>query len=348
MRTFRGPRRYYRHCMTIDVPALVDKVVEEPWHADKLLGPLADGDKAAVRAALLAKIDEDGDALDSGVPAALGSFADEEVVVALQRVVDSDVDSDVADAAAESIGDIAKTLPTARGAVRELLEHENDDIARAAIEGLQETPEALVELLLPRIDAFADRGDDLLMFQLVKRLVAVAPTRPEIVAALARHWDFSVKHATTLMASNAIFDALITHAPDSAEAQAAFAAAVAHESEYGKVRGHAALALTGRDTPVHVKALKSMKGLKPSSGSLRKAALDRVAAARPAKESSAAKAAKPAAKAAKPAMKTSKPAKAKAVKPKKATKAAKAKATKPKKAAKAKASKPVKKKPAKR
>lgn len=260
----------------MSVEEVIEKLIEEPWHGDKIIPPLSDADKATVRAALLAKIEEDGDDLESGVPAGLEWFADDEVVAALQKVIESDADSDVIEAAVESIGTIAETLPSARPALHALLEHDNEDVVKVAIKGLKESPEKTLELLLPRVDAYAELGEDMVMFNLVTKLVEAAPTHPGVIAALARHWDFSIKHSTTALAANKIFDTLIDHAPRSAEAQAAFAAAVAHEDEYGKVQGHGALALTTDDITANVKALKAMKGLKPSGSSLRKKALDKL------------------------------------------------------------------------
>lgn len=260
----------------MSVEDVIEKLIEEPWDGDEIIPPLSDADKATVRAALLAKIEEDGDDLESGVPAGLEWFADDEVVAALQKVIESDADSDVIEAAVESIGTIAETLPSARPALHALLDHDNEDVVKVAIKGLKGPPEAILELLLPRVDTFAELGEDMVMFNLVTKLVEAAPTHPGVIAALARHWDFAIKHDKTLMAANKIMDALVEHGPQSQEAQAVFATAVAHEHEWAKVQGHAALALTGPDITEHVRELNKMKGLKPSSSSLRKKALDKL------------------------------------------------------------------------
>lgn len=246
---------------------VLEQLIEEPWNADELLPPLSDADKQAIRKALIARIAADGDALKSGVPAALGSFPDDEVLVALQRVLTLKCTKDVSEAAVESMGKIGKHVPAVQGVLRGLLDHRDYGVVRIAIEYLDD-PHAFV---LPRIDELAARGEDSLMQKVVERLIE-KPT-PEVIAALARHWDFVIKHGKTAGASNAIFDALIQHAPASKEAQAVFASAIAHDHEYAKVRGHAALALTTDNIVEHVKILNKMTGLKPSGSSLRKGAL---------------------------------------------------------------------------
>ncbi len=251
---------------------VLQQLIESPWEANELLPPLSDADRAAIRAALLEKID--GDKLESGVPAALRSFADAEVLAALQRVLAMDVPADVREAAAESIATIAAKLPAARAALRELIEHADSGVARIAIESLDDITPAL----LPILDSLAARGDDSLMSAIVEQL-ARTPT-PAVIAALARHWSFAIIHGKTLVASNLIFDTLIDHAPRSTEAQAAFAAAAAHGESYAKVRGFAALALTTDDILANVKALNALKGLKPSGSSLRKSALAKLAVVR--------------------------------------------------------------------
>jgi hypothetical protein len=241
----------------------LEQLIEEPWHAADLLSPLSDAERAAIRQALLDKV---VDEVESGVPAALGSFPDAEVLAALQRVLTVETAEDVYEAAVESIGKLSEHVPAAQGVLRELLDHEDDGVVRVAIEYLDDP-----KLLLPRVDALAARGADSLMEKLVERLLE-DPT-PDVVTAIARHWDFVIKHGKTAGASNAIFDALIDHAPQSKEARAVFAAAVAHDSEYAKVRGHAALALTTDAISEHVEALNTLKGLKPSGLQLRKNAL---------------------------------------------------------------------------
>jgi hypothetical protein len=256
----------------MNVPELVEQLIESPWEAEDLLAPLGAVERAAVREQLLARAQEDP---SNDVMQVLGQFPDAEVLAALREVLRSELDDDVQEGAAEGIAEM-KTLPAAAAALRELVDHSIDGVARIAIEDLEDPPEAIVELLLARIDAIARRGEDLLMAAVVAKLVEAAPSNPEVVGALARHWDFGIVHHTTYFAANAIFDALIDHAPSSAAAQAAFEAAVAHEHEYAKVRGHGALALTTDNIREHVTALENMKGLQPSGSSLRKSALEKL------------------------------------------------------------------------
>lgn len=246
---------------------MLEQLIEEPWNGDDLLPPLSDAERAKIRQALIDKIATDGDALESGVPAALGWFPDAEVLAALQRVLPLKTTKDVHEAAVKSIGKLSEHVPAAQGVLRGLLDHQDYGVVRIAVEHLDD-PHTHV---LPRIDALAARGQDSLMEQIVERLIE-NPT-PEVIAALARHWDFVIKHGKTAGASNAIFDALIEHAPRSEVAQDVFAAAIAHPDEYAQVRGHAALALTTENIVEHVKVLNKMKGLKPSGSSLRKGAL---------------------------------------------------------------------------
>ncbi len=241
----------------------LEELIEEPWNADELLPPLSGAERATIRQALIEKI---ADGVESGVPAALGSFPDPEVLSALRRVFTVKATKDVYEAAVESVGKLSDDVPAAQGVLRELLDHEDDGVVCVAIEYLDDP-----ELLLPRIDELAARGSDSLMEKLVERLVE-HPT-PDVIAAIARHWDFVIKHGKTAGASNAIFDALIEYAPDSKEAQAVFAAAIAHDDAYAKVRGHAALALTTDAIVDNVKVLNKMTGLEPSGSQLRKNAL---------------------------------------------------------------------------
>lgn len=256
----------------MSVADVVEQLIESPWEAEDLLEPLSSADRAAVREQLLAHAHEDP---STDVMQVLGQFPDAEVLATLQQVLGSDADEDIQEGAAEGIAQM-QTLPAARATLRELVDHEIDGVARIAIENLEDEPAAIVALLLPRVDALAERGEDLLMTAVVEKLVAAAPTDEDVVAALARHWAFGLEHDTTYMASNAIFDALIDHAPTTAQAQAAFAAAVAREDQYAMVRGHAALALTTDDITKHVAALDKMKGLQPSGSQLRKNALQKL------------------------------------------------------------------------
>lgn len=252
---------------------VVEALVESPWDAEDLLEEVSKADKAAVRVELLRRAQEKNP--DSGVMTALGQFPDAEVLTALAKVVaDNEADSDVVEAAAEAICEME--TPAARKVVATFFDHAEDGVVRIAIENVQDKPTALVKRLLSLFELVDERGDDLMMHSLVGRLEEAAPTDENVIAAFAKYWDFSVKHKTTLMASNAIFDALLEHAPDSPVAQSAFAAALASGTEYGIVRGRAALALTGHDTDTHVKELKKMKGLQPSSSSLRSAALKKL------------------------------------------------------------------------
>lgn len=254
---------------------LVEALIESPWDAEDLLREVSKADKAAVRAELLGRAKDKNP--DSGVMTALGQFPDAEVITALAKVVtDNKADSDVVEAAAEAICEME--TPEARTIVDTFFDHEDNGVVRIAIENVQDKPAALVKRLLSLFELVEKRGDDLMMHSLVGRLEEAAPTDKNVVAAFAKHWDFSVKHKKTLMASNAIFDALIEHAPDSPVAQGAFEAALASGTEYGIVRGRAALALTGHDAATHVKELKKMKGLQPSSSSLRSAALKKLGA----------------------------------------------------------------------
>lgn len=260
----------------MSVADVVEQLIESPWEAEDLLEPLSNADRAAVREQLLERASEDP---STDVMQVLGHFPDAEVLERLKEVLCSDADEDVQEGAAEGIAEM-KELPAAKAGLRELVDHEVDGVARIAIENLQDDPAAIVTLLLPRVDQLAARGDDLLMAALVEKLVEVAATNADVVAALARHWDFGIEHDTTYLASNAIFDALIDHAPTSEQAQAAFAAAVAHADEYGRVRGHGALALTTDNITEHVTALNKMKGLQPSGSQLRKNALVKLAKTR--------------------------------------------------------------------
>ena len=226
----------------------VAKLLESPWDTDEIVKGLSKAQQA-------------------------------EVLHMLERVVKSRAaDSDTRVAAVQAIFELPG--PAAKAAVREHIDHVDVRVALEAIESFEARAADVVTLLLARIDAIAKRGDDLLMKAVVYRLVSAGPRRPAVIAALAKHWRFSVDHRTTLMASNEIFDALLEYAPRSLVAQAAFEAAAADDTEYGQVRGRAALALTGRDVARHVAALKKMTGLKPSSRSLRKSALDQLAAAK--------------------------------------------------------------------
>lgn len=256
----------------MSVAEVVEQLIESPWEAEDLLEPLSSADRAAVREQLLTLAEEDP---STDVMQVLGHFPDAEVLAVLKQVLRSDADEDVQEGAADGIAEM-KALPEAMAALRELIDHEIDGVATRAIENLEDEQDALVELLLSRIDAIAERGDDLLMAAVIARLVAATPTSEDVVAALARHWDFAIIHSTTYFAANAIFDALIDHAPTSETTQAAFVAAVAHEDEYAKVRGHGALALTTDEITKHVTALNKMKGLRPSGSQLRKNALQKL------------------------------------------------------------------------
>lgn len=256
----------------MSIAEVVEQLIESPWEAEDLLEPLSSADRAAVREQLLVLAEEDP---STDVMQVLGQFPDVEVLAVLKQVLRSDADEDLQEGAAEGIAEM-KSLPAAMAALRELVDHEVDGVAKRAIESLQDEPNAILELLLPRVDALAERGEDLLMAAVVEKLVEVAPTNEVVVATLARHWDFAITHDTTYFAANAIFDALIDHAPDSEAAQAAFSAAVAHEHEYAKVRGHGALALTTDNITEHVAALNEMKGLQPSGSQLRKNALQKL------------------------------------------------------------------------
>lgn len=249
------------------VSEVVAALIDEPWNGDDLLPPLSEADRAAVRAALLAKVaDED---LVSGVPAGLGWFADAEVLEALKTVVRRKLRSDVTDAAIKSIGKLG--LPAGTAFLRELVTHDDIKLAGAAAKTLEEGP----AFWLPLIDAVAKRGDDGMMSAVIEQL-AESATDPGVLDAFARHWNFAIVHGKTLTASNAIFDALIDHAPRSKQAQAVFAAALATEAEYAQVRGLAAMALTSDDITPHVKKLEALKGLKPSGVSLRSGALKKL------------------------------------------------------------------------
>jgi len=247
----------------------LEQLIEEPWNGGDLLPPLSDAERTAIRAGLLARVESDGDQMDTGVPAALAWFADAEVLATLKRVVASNVRGVVAEEAASSIGVIAKTLPAAQAVLRELLTHEDSGVVRMAVEHIDDGA-----LVLPLIDALAAHANDTLMASVIAKL-AETPT-PQVIEAIARHWDFAIVHNKTSSASNKIFDTLIDHAPHSKVAQAVFATAVAHADEYAQVRGLAALALTSDDITPHVKKLKTMKGLKPSGSSLRKSALTKL------------------------------------------------------------------------
>jgi hypothetical protein len=256
----------------MSITELVEQLIESPWEAEDLLEPLSDADRAVVREQLLALAKEDP---STDVMQVLGQFPDAEVLATLQAVLRSDADEDVQEGAAEGIAEM-KQLPEAKAALRALIDHEIDGVAKRAIEGLEDDPAAIVALLLPRIDELAGRGEDLLMAAVIEKLVEAAPTDEQVVAALARHWHFAITHDNTYFASNAIFDALIDHAPDSEAAQAAFRAAAAHEHEYAQVRGHGALALTTDEISEHVTILNKMKGLQPSGSQLRKNALEKL------------------------------------------------------------------------
>jgi HEAT repeat protein len=251
---------------------VVEAMVAAPWDADDLVKPLSKNDRAAVRKALLARAAKTPERY---AVSALGAFRDAETIALLQKLLaNKKLGSGPHVGAAVAL--TTMETPAADKVLAGLLTHPVESVVRAAVESIQGKPAAIVKTLLPMIDAIAKRGDDLLMCDVVEKLVAAAPQNKDVIAALAKHWEFSVKHGKTLMGSNAIFDALIEHAPDSPVAQAMFVAAVASGHEYGIVRGRAALALTGRDTATHVKELKKMKGLAASSSSFRVSALKRI------------------------------------------------------------------------
>ncbi len=253
---------------------VVAAMIGEPWNADDLLEPLSKADRAAVRAELLQRAKAKKP--EKEIMEVLGQFPDAEVIATLQKVL-ADKQAGSGPHVRAAVGLKKMGTPAALKALRAHLEHPEDNVAHTVVESYQdEKPATVIKTLLPLVDRFAKRGDDLLMLEVVDRLVAAAPTSKDVIAALARNWKFSVTHDTSLMASNAIFDALVDHAPDSPVAQSAFVEAMGSREEYGQVRGRCALALTGRDTATHVQVLKKMRGLDASSGSFRKDALDQL------------------------------------------------------------------------
>ncbi|MBL8909995.1 MAG: hypothetical protein JNM17_04735 [Archangium sp.] len=184
----------------------------------------------------------------------------------------------------ESIPGVLSALGGARAldALRKLVEHPKPSVAREAIEALPQSREHK-KVVLSRFDACAKSGDDLLLLAAVEHLT---PSLDDdaVVEAFARHWDFGIRTTNTLMASNAIFDALISEAPKHALARATFEAAARHRHEYGQVRGLAALALTGVDTRENRKKLVALQLKDLSSRSLRNSAIQLLNAARAKKE----------------------------------------------------------------
>lgn len=275
-RARRIPGAFWYLPAVADVKAIVESMIEAPWDADDLVKPLSKADQAVVRQELL---DRTAKSPERYAVQALGAFRDAGVIAFLQKLLaNKKAGSGPHVGAAVALTNME--TPAADKVLAGLLTHPEENVARAAVESIQGTPAMILKTLLPMIDSIAKRGRDLLMTDVVEKLAAAAPTNKDVIAALAKHWEFSVKHYTTLMASNAIFDALIEHAPDSPVAQAMFVAAVASGHEYGIVRGRAALALTGRDTATHVKELKKMKGLEASSSSFRVSALKKLAKTR--------------------------------------------------------------------
>lgn len=257
-----------------DLDTILAQIEEEPWNADDIIAPLDKKTRAQLHEKLLDLCRKKPTA---SMVKALGEFPGDATLDTLLVLVRKKPKGGVL----ERIPGVLEKVGGKRAieALRKLVTFPKPSVARLAIEGLPQSREH-TRLVLEHFDACAESGDDLLLLAAVEHLTPSLEKNDEVVEAFARHWDFGIRTTNTLMASNAIFDALIAEVPQHPVARAAFEAAAKHEHEYGQVRGLAALALTGIDTRENRKTLVALKLKDISSRSLRKSALDQLNAIR--------------------------------------------------------------------
>ncbi|MFT3709364.1 MAG: hypothetical protein QM817_17130 [Archangium sp.] len=254
-----------------DLDTILAQLDEEPWNADDLIEPLSAAQKKALHAELLKRAKS---APTSSIVCGLAQFPDDKSVSALEAVLRMKDRGGVHAEVPSALSDIIEAgNKKALAPLQKLLDHKDPSVVREAIEALPESRET-TKLVLERFDVFTKTNDDLVVLNAVEKLEPELADDDDVRDAFVRNWDFALrKKHNTLMASNAIFDALIEHRSDDPKAREAFAAAAAHKAEYAQVRGYAALALSGVDVATNKAALKKLKLQDISSRSLRSSAL---------------------------------------------------------------------------
>lgn len=254
-----------------ELESIFTQLDDEPWNADEIVERLDAASKKQLHGELLKRAKSKP---TSWIVAALGEFPDDATLRALEGVLKAKVDDGVH---AEVPGTLGKLIEAgskkALVPLRKLLDHDEHEVLREALEELPPSAEHTT-LVLERFETFAKTNDDLVMLNAVEFLEPALAKNDDVRDAFVAHWDFALrKKHNTLMASNAIFDALIAHRSKDPAAREAFAAAAAHQAEYAQVRGYAALALSGVDVAANKAALKKLKLKDISSKSLRSSAL---------------------------------------------------------------------------
>jgi hypothetical protein len=109
--------------------------------------------------------------------------------------------------------------------------------------------------IVDRIQHIAALGDDLTMSTAIEALAPRHTQDSRVLATIAGQWDFSVRNQGMLMASNAVFDGLVEHAPSERVTTEVLERALASEDPYLKARGIGGLAALGRDMSEHIPTL---------------------------------------------------------------------------------------------
>lgn len=255
----RAAQEKARAAATRSAEDIADALVESPWDVDELLEHADEALREEVRAIVLAKLAAAPDAELVAAAATLpGASATVGIIAALHGSPGADVREAVAEALAECEGDeVWATL-------ERLLDDETPSVVRAAVESLAEVAardgrDGLADEIFARLERWVSQGDDLTLSTIVEILGKQAAADPRTVAAIAPLWDISVRRGGTLMASNAVFDALAAIAPNDPRTVATFENALVSDSAYLRARGIKGLAAT-RDMSAHLPTLVALLG----------------------------------------------------------------------------------------
>ena len=228
-------------------------LVESPWDAEELFEGVASGTKDEVRTLLLGKLARKP---DEELVAALATLPHPDTTAALLALLANANERDLRGAVADALGDCPGD--DAHAALVALLDDPEPDLVGAVVEGLAKHDDPqLAAHIFARLDRWAAQGDDLMLHTVVTALREHAANDPRTVPALASLWDLAARHDGTLMASNAVYDALAA-LPVRDLTVATFERAVAHAHPYLQARGIGGLAALGRDVEAHLPTLVAL------------------------------------------------------------------------------------------
>ncbi len=239
--------------------AIAKALIESPWDGDELLDGATHATQDAVRALLLMALAAEPNA---EVVAALSALPSPATTAALLTTLASAEDDDLLEAIAEALG--ACPGDESRAALVSLLDASAPNVIGAAVESLAvHADPRLAEHLFARLEPWAELGDDLLLYTAVGTLREQAASDPRLLPALVSLWDLALRHVGTLMASNAVYEALatLTQTPDAQHlVVTTFERAAASPDGYLQARGIGGLAAIGRDVERYLPRLIALLG----------------------------------------------------------------------------------------